>query len=59
MNNTAPSYDLEVGGSIGVDTEIVHAGDNNTKFQFTINQFKCLQVQILVLGLTFKVVQAN
>jgi hypothetical protein len=40
VKNIAPAYDLEVGGDIGVDTEVIHAGDDDTKIQFTTNRIQ-------------------
>lgn len=35
INNTAPDYDLEVGGDAGIDNSLFHNGDTDTYISFT------------------------
>ena len=40
VNDVTPGYDLEIGGNVGVDTDIIHGGDDDTKISFTTNRIQ-------------------
>lgn len=40
INNTAPDYDLEVGGDAGIDNSLFHNGDPNTYLSFTTDRIQ-------------------
>lgn len=40
VNNTAPDYDLEVGGDAGIDNSLFHNGDPNTYLSFTSDRIQ-------------------
>ena len=40
INNTAPDYDLEVGGDAGIDNSLFHNGDTDTYMSFTTDRIQ-------------------